>query len=43
MAILTNKTYYSGAYLTGAVSSQPGCINEFEFPTWKARKKFSNI
>lgn len=32
MAILTNRTYYSGAYLTGAVSSQPGCINEFNFP-----------
>lgn len=32
MAILTNKTYYSGAYLTGNYTAQYGCMNEFYFP-----------
>lgn len=41
MAILTNKTYYSGAYLTGAVSSRPGCVNEFFFPLGRQEKNLA--
>lgn len=32
MAILTNGTYYSGAYLTGNYTAKYGCMNEFYFP-----------